>query len=78
MRIQSNRRARQSAQLQFRFSWPEGPANGCEKTKADGGANRYRPANDDDVFAEARGHIPPIGSPAYGRGSTDCAERIKG
>ena len=77
MRTHQNRRARQSAQLQFRFSWPEGPTNGGKNPKADGGANRYRPANDDDCFAQARGYIPPIGSPSYGRRGANNAEEVE-
>lgn len=70
MSEQLARRSGAARQLAFSFSWPASPANEGEKSKADRGCNRYRPANDDDVFAQARGHIPPIGAPAYGRRGT--------
>lgn len=73
MHAHQNRRARRSVQLQFSFSLPASPANEGEKSKADRGCNRYRPDNDDDVFAE-----PHRGIAAYGRGSANDAERIKG
>jgi hypothetical protein len=78
MRTHQNRRARQSVQLQLPFSWAPTPSNEREKTQAKGGANRQRPANDDCPFSQARGHIPPIGSPTYGRGSANHTKRVEG
>jgi hypothetical protein len=77
MRTHQNRRARQSVQLQFSFSSAPTFANEREKTQANGGANRQRPANDDCPFSQARGHIPPIGAPVYGRRGTNDAKRVE-
>lgn len=64
-------------QLSLPFSWPASPANGGEKSKANGGGNRQRPDNDDDPFAKARGFIPPIGRPAYGNRGADYTKRVE-
>lgn len=77
MRSLSNRRARKNAQLMLPLSWPDSPANGGEKTQADGGANRYRPANDDCPFAQARGYIPALGVAPYRGKRPDQPKRVK-
>lgn len=77
MRTHQNRRARQSVQLQLPFSWAPSPESGGEQAKANRGANRQRPANDDCPFSQARGHIPPIGSPADSRRGANDAKPVE-
>jgi hypothetical protein len=64
-------------QLAFPFSWAESRSNGSEQSKADRGGNRYRPENDDSPFAQARGHIPPVGIARYRRRGANNAEQVE-